>query len=216
MTISTQDCKDFISSISSTIHAGVSDKWKRTKKYKNNTLVLRDFENQSGRTLTIAENNGQLFLYQLSSLVGVVQSRLSQPDIPGRYFLGKIATEKDIFDFMARCVQADHDIVYNEAETVADAMEPSSWTVWEKWSKLTKKTNHYDNHPLEEFFNNADGSWGEYDLHYPDKDGNTLQIEKEDILQIFWVGMDDYDTAYRIYVFETNDHQLWLGCNNPD
>ena len=48
MAITTQDCKDFISKISATIHS-FSDTWKRTRKYKDGSLVLRDFENQNGR-----------------------------------------------------------------------------------------------------------------------------------------------------------------------
>lgn len=217
MTISTQDCKDFILSISSIIQADVNDKWKRTKKYKDNTLTLRDFENQSGRTLTIAENNGQLFLYKLSPLVNLCHSNNHKEIyIPGQQSLEQIASDKDVFNFMAHCVKENPEIVDNDSQTISDAINPNSWTIWEKWSQLTKKSNHYDNHPLEDFFNNFDGSWGEFDLYYPDKDGNILEIEKKDIFQIFWVGMSDYDTAYRIYVFETHDHQLWLGCNNPD
>ena len=59
-------------------------------------------------------------------------------------------------------------------------------------------------------------NYGEFDLFYPDEDDNQLEIVKEDLISVYWVGMSDYDTAFRIYVFETFDHQLWLGCNNPD
>lgn len=216
MTISTQDCKEFIRSISSTINADVNDKWKRTKKYKENILCLRDFENQFGRTLTIAENNGQLFLYQLIPLAGVVQSIFSQETIPGRYLLGRVAKEKDIVEFISRCVKEDHDIVLNEDNTLVEAMNSHSWEIFQKWSSLIKKSDGFSAHPLDYFFEDNDGNFEEFDLFYPDENGNTLQIDKENILQVFWIWMPNYDTSYRIYIFETKNHELLLGCNNPD
>lgn len=214
MTINTQDCKDFISSISHTIHSNVSDKWKRTKKYKQNSLILRDFENQDGRKLTIAEHNNQLFLFQLSELINFVPNSSILKNNKGQLFLGHLSTDEDVFSFMANCVRQDPSIVYDEDDTLEDAIRSKSWTVWEKWSKNCKKDSYYE-HPLDDFLSN-DGNWGEFDLFYPDEDGNQLEIVKEDLISVYWVGMSDYDTAFRIYVFETFDHQLWLGCNNPD
>lgn len=219
MTISTQDCKDFILSISHIIYASSADVWKRTKKYKDSNIVLRDFENQHGRKLTIAEISGNLFLYNLDSLATniVLTAPINIANEKGRKYIGHAANEKDVFKFMAECVKADNTIVDDEdAQTVTDAIDPSSWTIWQTWSKKIKDYDLYNQAPLDSYFEDNDGDWGEFELFYPDKNGDALEIVKKDIIQIFWVGMNDYDTAYRIYVFETYDHQLWLGCNNPD
>ena len=222
MTISTQDCKDFISQISHIIHSNNSDKWKRIKKYKQDHLILRDFEDQDGQSLIIAELNNTLFLYQLSAKKKSISNL--KTNIPGSKFIGQDATEKDVFTFIAECIQndgtiVDYDSSYNDDEdeqTWKDGKNPDSWIVWEKWSQAIKKSNRYNEHPLKDFFDNNDGNWGEFDLYYADENGETIKIDKKNLIQVFWIGMSDYDTSYRIYIFETKDHTLFLGCNNPD
>lgn len=220
MKITTQDCKDFIFSISKIIHAKKSDIWTRTRKYKDGDFVLRDFKNQDGRVVIIAQSMGtsELFLYQLTGDLTQENKQEESSDVqnvPGRKQFSQSVTHQDVFQFMAQCVEQDSSIVYDEADDMASAIDPKSWVIFESWTKGVKFSKENE-HPLSQFFNDNDGSCGEFDLYYPDEDGQTLQINKEDIVAVFWVGMSDYDTAYRIYVFETYDHQLWLGVNNPD
>lgn len=54
--MSTDDCKDLIHSIAETYLLNPNDKWKRTRKYKHDNLVLRDFKSASGDLLTISES----------------------------------------------------------------------------------------------------------------------------------------------------------------
>lgn len=203
MAISTQDCKDFIASISNIVGSSSLDDWKRIKKYKYESLVLRDFRNQEGRGLTIAEKDGQLFLYQLSS---------PETNVIGRTFLGRKAKEKDITYFIAQCVVNDNDILgssfsldSDNIQVLSTGQNPSSWTIWEKWNQ-TEDT-------LQDFLEEDNG---QLDLYYADGNGETQKVRETDILEVFWVGMPDYDTAYRIYIFETKNHTLLLGCNEPD
>lgn len=216
MTITTQDCKDFILSISQTINAPKDDTWKRLKKYKEGSLVLRNFENQDGRQLTIAEQQATLFLYSLSAptVISVSPTLNTKYSHLGYKNIGKDISDTDIFEFMAQCVKENTSIVYDYKDTIKDAINSKSWTIWERW---TDKTTHksYDVSPLNYFFKNS-GHWGEFDLFYPNKNEKESRINPQDILQVFWVGMEDYDTTYRIYIFETKNHELLLGSNNPD
>ena len=68
-------------------------------------------------------------------------------------------TNEDVFSFMANCVRQDPSIVYDEDDTLEDAIRSKSWTVWEKWSKNCKKDSYYE-HPLDDFLSN-DRNWGE-------------------------------------------------------
>lgn len=54
--MSTDDCKELINSIADTYLLNPNDKWKRTRKYKHDNLVLRDFKSSSGDLLTISES----------------------------------------------------------------------------------------------------------------------------------------------------------------
>lgn len=64
MTITTEDCKNFIKKNSKLL--GLSgDNWKRVRKYKEGKFILRDFSNSDGDTLTICEDEFQnLFVYK--------------------------------------------------------------------------------------------------------------------------------------------------------
>lgn len=204
MPISTQDCKNFIGSISALIESDNS--WKRIKKYKDNSLILRDFQNQEGRTLTIGENNGKLFLYQLSPY-------MVKPQEWGVRFLGHPAKDHEVFDFIAHCIKEDSDIVGEGFSTdednlraIKDGVKPESWTVWESWT----------GEALQEFIADASEYWIQLNLYYGDGNGNRAKVDTSNLTKIFWVGMPDYDTAYRIYIFETKNHTLLLGCNDSD
>jgi len=65
--MSTDDCKDLIHSIAETYLLNPNDKWKRTRKYKHDNLVLRDFKSTSGDLLTVSESDeGLLGVYSLT------------------------------------------------------------------------------------------------------------------------------------------------------
>ncbi len=215
MTISTEDCKDFILSISHVINANPSDKWKRTKKYKENSFFLRDFENQDSRTLTISEVNGQLSLYSLSAHNNMVQNN-NISIVPGEKLLTKKLAHHDIFEFIADCIQKDTSIVYEDEDTVTHALNPKSWTIWQYWSdEKTPKDPSSEEDSLASFLDSSDDF--HLALHYPVNDDYTYEyIDKKDIKQVFWIGMPDYDTAYRIFIFHTKDNKLILGQNEPD
>jgi hypothetical protein len=64
--MSTDNCKQFIENISVENNFDKQIKWKRVKKYKNGTLILRDFENPHKDIITISENStGHLSLFEL-------------------------------------------------------------------------------------------------------------------------------------------------------
>lgn len=184
MTKSTEQCKTFIAAISYMIGASPQDKWKRTRKYKQDDLLLRDFSNADGRTIIIAEKGDNLFLYQLDKPASQSSSVLD-----GKKYIGKKATVKDLKEFIAQCVMQDPSIVYEDA--FDDAIEASSWD------------NTYEGNAPEdcddEFI--ADGE---------------IALDIDDIKWVHEVFMPDYDTAYRITIYETKDKHLILGRNNPD
>lgn len=211
MKISTQDCKDFIDSISSIINTK-NEKWKRTKKYKENNMVLRDFENDSGRKLTIAENNGKLFLYQLEA--AVTKAVNNTYNDYGQKSFSKQPIDKDVLQFMVDCVRLDHSIVDDsDKQTLKDALNINSWTIWQKWTDKIKNNHDYDEEPLEDFI---DDSWNSFALYHGDNNNQPANLNPGDLKQVFWVGMPDYDTSYRIYIYQTKDNTLYLGENDPD
>lgn len=261
MIISTQDCKNYIASIAYVIGSDLADNWKRTKKYNQDGLILRDFTNQDGRMLTISENNSTLSLYQLiplspnfkyenmtteqlmeelgkevkdmdmiipyskfgdqencdiedSPLRRVVNDNQAN-SLTGVKYIGRDVTEGNVFDFIAQCIVADPEIVNDYDGSIVDAVKPESWTVWQKWGKSVTIDKSYNKHPLKDFFDTYEG-WGFDELYYQDENENTIIVNPNDILQIFCIGMDKYDTRYRIFVFEDIQHNLLLGCNNPD
>lgn len=211
MTITTEDCKNFIESISSVINY-YNGKWKRTKKYKHDNLVLRDFENECGRNLTLAESNGTLFLYQLDPLN--TQTSINAANVKfGKQYFSKQPTENEVLQFMVDCIKQDNSIVDNsDTETVKDALNIKSWTIWTTW-KQNSTPNQYNEEPLADFI---DDRWNDFSLHFGDKNNQTVYINPQDLKQVFWLGMSDYDTAYRIYVYQTKDNTLYLGENDPD
>lgn len=210
MKISTQNCKDFIDSIGAVINC-VNEKWKRTKKYNQDGFILRDFESDSGKTLTIADNNGQLFLYQFNSLTKKGLSVTSNT-IYGKKVFTKQPTEKDILQFMVDCVKQDHSIV-DDATTLKDALNIKSWTIWQKWTDKVKTNNGYHEETLEDFI---EDDWNDFSLYFEDNNIQSGCLNPDDLKQVFWVGMPDYDTAYRIYIYQTKDNTLYLGQNDPD
>ena len=161
MTISTQDCKDFISSITTIIQADDSDTWKRVKKYKKEELTLRDFENQDGRRLTISEKQGKLFLYDLPS------PKLSlNIDALGVKFIGHDVSEQEVFNFISSCVAADDNILNafshedDDKKARKDGKNPKSWAVWEKFN------NQNNPNSLKDFLDDIDEYWVQLNLFY--------------------------------------------------
>lgn len=64
--MSTDNCKDFIEKLSINENLPLKTKWKRLKKYKENDLIYRDFQNNEGDELTISEDkSGILNLVKL-------------------------------------------------------------------------------------------------------------------------------------------------------
>lgn len=64
--MSTDKCKDFIEKLSISENLPLKTKWKRLKKYKENDLIYREFENNEGDEIIISEDNlGTLNLVKL-------------------------------------------------------------------------------------------------------------------------------------------------------
>lgn len=201
MTKSTQDCKDFLQSIASTIGASEQDTWKRTRKFKQDNLVLRDFINQDGRTLTICEHDDELTLYSLSQPMGENQDTTEEEALePGAKYLGKKATDKDIALFISECMAADESIVDPQAVELAKNEHN-----WESCS--------YDA-PITGLEFEEDGNFCE--LYYEDEDGYTYCLDGKDVAKVHWFFLTPCDTAYRFFVYETKSHHLYLGYNEPD
>lgn len=208
MTISTKDCKNFIISIADVINIDLKDNWKIIKKYKEHSLNLRDFENQDGRVLTIAETSGKLFLYYLSPMQYCVQ----QINQPGTKLIGHPVNAKEVCSFMAESIEYDEDAlgtIWEEdiEKTLQDAKNPSSWHIWETYS--------HENDTLNDFFDDTDMFGTKFLLLYAE--GNaTVKVQQSDILNVFIVIMGQYSTNYRFTIFETKNHTLLLGHNDSD
>jgi hypothetical protein len=197
MTISTQDCKVFLNSISLLIGESEKTTWKRTKKHKQDNLILRHFESSQGRTLIVAEKDSSLFLYSLSSVTS------ENDDFqPGYQKILHPVTENDAIEFMANCSKNDLSIfsvvepLSDDPEeiqqTIEDASHPHNWYVICQFE--------LDNEDLPS------------PLFYTSK----TPISSKEIKKVYWLGLHDYDTAYRFYVFETHKNELYLGQNEPD
>jgi hypothetical protein len=219
MTITTQDCKDFISSITKVIGASDNDKWKRTKKYKESSLVLRDFENQDGRVITIAENGGILSIYQVQPPLVIISNE--NYDGWGKKYLDHQAKPDDIALFLSECISKDSEILddfedLDQLEKIEFkknlkiAKNPKSWQSWLRGSEGESMS-------AQDWLND----WGmgdkvECDLHYADDNGNTVYLKPDDVKKVYIYWMPEVGTAYRISVFETKDNHLYLGYNEPD
>lgn len=57
--MSTEDCKQLIESVAEQYLLHKNDKWKRTRKYKENDLTLRDFKGISGDVVVICESEDE-------------------------------------------------------------------------------------------------------------------------------------------------------------
>jgi hypothetical protein len=201
MKISTQDCKNFLSNIAHILGESPKENWKRVKKYKQLDLTLRIFENSQGRKLTIAEKNNQLFLYSL--MENVVCSSVSQSDTissKGYQKFHSSIKKSDVFEFIADCCKKDSKILsfYGEEDstiedTLQDAIIPNNWFMIDDIEEF-----ELDEIPI--------------DLFYSEE----KKLDPQNISKVYWVALSDYDTAYRIYIYETKDHELFLGCNEPD
>lgn len=209
MNISTQNCKDFISSISNIINADATDKWKRIKKYKEGSLILRDFQNQNGRILTVAEIQGKLSLYSLPP----VQFISKQITKPGTKLIGHPVNSEEVCLFMAESIQYDEDALGDIWEqdiekTLQDAKDSSSWHIWETY-------NNEDN-TLNDFFDEDSSLFPTKFLLLYCEGNNTVKVDKNDILNVYIVIMGEYSTNYRFTIFETKNHTLLLGNNDSD
>lgn len=215
MTITTKDCKDLIVNIADVIGEDSNEKWNRIKKYKVEPYILRDFENSAGRILTIAQYNDKLFLYKLSEAVSSseVVSDVNEVETLGMHYVGHQATQEDLKQFIALCIKNNPNIVYEE--DYVDAINPCQWKL--NWDFIPLDAEDYE---IEEnyLYYSIDNEYIFNRNIY--KRGNVDQfacyIAREDLYKIHCVFMPDYDTAYRIYIYETKDHYLYLGLNNPD
>lgn len=207
--ISTADCKEFISKLSDKLYTVDSDNnWKRTRKYKENDLVLREFKNDSDVCITIAEDNKKLFLYTIVQADTSTDSETEEEY--GTHQLESTAKEEDVLAFIRQCVEDDNSIVWPDA--VQDALDIKSWTIF--WAYTHKNKNFSGEvFPMSEFFSDGQTS---FPLQYTDPNGDDVNIDRKDILQVFCVGMQQYETAYRITIFETKNHTLLLGLNDSD
>lgn len=215
MTITTKNCKDFILSIADFIGEDSNEKWNRIKKYNVEPYILRDFENSTGRILTVAEYNDKLFLYTLGEVVSSSNevNELDEVETLGMYYVGHKATETDLKQFISSCIKINSNIV--DTNDYNDAINPSKWRLNWEYVPLEEKDYIIEENYL---YYSIDNEYIYNRNCY--KRGNIDQfacyIDRTDLYKIHCVSMPDYDTAYRIYIYETNDHYLYLGLNNSD
>lgn len=87
--MSTDDCKELINSIADTYLLNSSDKWKRTRKYKQDNLVLRDFKSTSGDSVTISESKDDVLgVYSLTLVTTELSSNALQYLTKDKLFKG--------------------------------------------------------------------------------------------------------------------------------
>ena len=122
--------------------------------------------------------------------------------------------EEEVLEYKAENIPLD--IVYEDEDTVRHALNPKSWTIWQYWSDENPPIDPLsEEDSLASFLDSSEDF--HLALHYPVNDDYTYEyIDKKDIKQVFWIGMPDYDTAYRIFIFHTKDNKLILGQNEPD
>lgn len=120
---------------------------------------------------------------------------MSKSKVSGQKKFSKKITNNDVIKFLINCSKKDSSILDDDE---IDYIVEENWIIFEVVEDVPSN------------------SWMDFELFYPDEDGDTLEIEDYDVSKIFIVGLKDYDTAYRIQVFQTTDNQLWLGCNSPD
>lgn len=210
----TQNCKDFITSIATLIGEDPQEQWKRIRKYKLDPYLLRDFQNKAGRLLTIGEYNDTLFLYTIGEPFGQeVSHDNSEENIVeslGMHYVGHKATLADLQSFISQCVISNPNIVYEDAYD--DAIKPNSWDLIWDFIPLDDEDYEIGDHYL---YYSTENLYI-YDYPYKDREQFYCYIDRPDLYKIYGVFMQDYDTAYRINIYETKDHYLFLGLNDPD
>lgn len=215
MTITTKNCKDFIVNISSFIGEDSNDKWNRIKKYNIEPYILRDFKNSVGRILTIAQYNNELFLYTLGEVVSISKEVSDLPEVEtiGMHYVGHKATKEDLKIFISSCIKNNSSIVYDDAYT--DAINPSKWEL--NWDFIPLDEEDYE---IKEnyLYYSIDNKYIKNRNIYKREniDQFACYVDRADLYKIHCLFMPDYDTAYRISIYETNDHYLHLGLNNSD
>jgi hypothetical protein len=215
MTITTQNCKDFIINISPIIGENSNEKWNRIKKYTFEQYILRDFKNSVGRIVTIAQYNQNLFLYKLGAAVHHLTeaSDLQEVEVPGMHYVGHKAKKQDLQKFISLCVKQNSNIVSEDA--YADAINPYKWDL--DWDFIPVDEEDYEikeNYLYYSINNDYILNWDIYKIENISQ--FAYYIELADLYKIHCVFMPDHDTAYRISIYETNDHYLYLGLNNSD
>lgn len=202
MSKSTQECKDFITSIQSILKISENDIWKRIKKYKKDNFILRDFSNQEGRILTICEDENELTLYSLNEPLNepINESISLQTEKElGMKYLGKKANESDIAIFLSECIKKDKTII--DSGDVVFGEDKNNW--------MSCDTSY----PMDGInFEKA----GNCNLYYHDQEGYTCFLEGKDVSKVHWFCLEPCDTAYRFFVYETKSKHLYLGYNESD
>ena len=85
--MSTADCKQFIASMAEQYLLTPNDKWKRTRKYKDNELVLREFKSTSGDVLVISESaDSVLGIYSLELVTTPLSTKATSYLIKDKLF----------------------------------------------------------------------------------------------------------------------------------
>jgi hypothetical protein len=110
------------------------------------------------------------------------------------------ASQEELSLFLSQCITADPDIIYSEDQE--DAAKYTSWSTY---------AYELD---INDFMNN----WGyeQCDLYYANDDGFAQHLDTKDVLCVHMLFMPDYGSRYRIVVWETTDHYLFLGKNHSD
>lgn len=101
--MTTANCKSLIKSVSNQYLLDKKDKWKRTRKYKENELILREFQNTSGDTVVVSESkNGIFSLFNIE----LVNTTLSTKAIA---FLNKKILLKELSDLNKKYLGYEED-----------------------------------------------------------------------------------------------------------
>lgn len=203
MTVTTQQCKDFIHSNMSIIGIQEREDWTRVRKYNQDNLTLRDFESSHMRQVTIAEDEkGKLSFYSLTQPQNKIQEK-------GVKILSGSASEKDIYQFIQECISADNGLL-QDPKHMRHANKSDSWMVYKFWGDMNQQCIGEPHGTLEDFRHEMH----EYNFQYPNALG--CEIKESDVLYVFWVGMHHYGSIYRFFVYETHDHKLMLGVNEGE
>lgn len=117
--MTSNDCKQYIVSISVENGFNLNDKWKRIKKYKENELIIREFENNSGDIISISEDKSVKL-----SLHSIVKNKIISNELINTLTKEKLLTE--FFKIGIDYRKEDSD--YSTDKEFIEDLEDAWWT----------------------------------------------------------------------------------------